>query len=233
VWAPDSKHIVFRRMEATGKVRLYWTRADGSGALHMLMEVERECHPQSFSPDGRSLTYTAANGNDHDIWMLPLDLTDAERPRAGTPQPLVKTPAREVFHAMSPDGRWIAYESFESGSIEIYVKSVRADGGRWQVSTKGGMFPVWSRNGRELFYQTNARINVVDYSVRGDSFQLGKPRVWSDRELRRFINTPNADLHPDGKRFIVTLPSEEGGLSSRLAVLVNFGDELRRRVPLP
>lgn len=236
VWAPDSKHIVFRRLERTGKVRLYWTRADGSGDNHLLLEGDRETYPHSFSPDGRTLTYTVGTMADHDIWVVSLDLADPERPRAGNPQPLIKTSAREISHAVSPDGRWIAYESVEASSIQIFVKPFGEGGGRWQISTEGGMFPAWSRNGRELFFQTTAgRLHVVEYSVRNDEFQAGKPRLWSDRRLRHFINMPNADIHPDGKRFIVTLRSEaaETPSSSRLTVVVNFADELRRRLPLP
>lgn len=133
----------------------------------------------------------------------------------------------------SPDGRWIAYRSNESGTSEIYVRPFPSGrGGKSQISTAGGLYGIWSDSGRELFYETaDNRIMVVDYTVNGDSFMPGKPRPWSDKRL--FYNgTSNLTLAPDGKRFAALLMPEAGGQekgSVHVTFLLNFFDELRRR----
>jgi hypothetical protein len=171
-----------------------------------------------------------------DLWTLPLDLTDPDHPKPGKPEPFLSTPANEILPRFSPDGRWIAYRSDESGTNdEIYVRPFpNGSGGRWQISTGGGLYAFWSNNGRELFYETtDNRIMVVDYTVNSDSFVPGKPRPWSDRQLF-YAGSPHLDLAPDGKRFAVlalpeTPPGEKG--SVHVTMLLNFFDELRRRIP--
>ena len=116
---------------------------------------------------------------------LPLDTSDPDHPKPGKPEPFLGTPSDENVPMFSPDGRWIAYRSNESGTDEIYVRPFPAGrGGKWQISTGGGLYPIWSNNGRELFYETpDYRIMVVDYTVSGDSFVPGKPRLWSDKQI--------------------------------------------------
>ena len=135
----------------------------------------------------------------------------------------------------SPDGRWIAYRSNESGRFEIYVQSFPAGRpGKWQVSNGGGLYGIWSDNGRELFYETpDHRIMVVEYAVTGDSFVPGKPRLWTETELS-YPGNSNLALAPDGKRFAVfPMPEAEGSEKGTVLVtfLQNFLDELRRRIP--
>jgi hypothetical protein len=170
-----------------------------------------------------------------DIWTLPLDLTDPDRPKAGKPELFLRTPANEILPRFSPDGRWIAYRSDETGSVEIYVRPFPAtSGGKWQISAGGGLYAFWSNNGRELFFETtDSRIMVVDYTVDGASFMPGRPRLWSDKQLF-YPGTSNLDLAPDGKRFVMlALPeaaSTEKG-SVHVMMLLNFFDELKRRIP--
>jgi Tol biopolymer transport system component len=166
---------------------------------------------------------------------LPLDLTDPDHAKAGKPEVFLRTPADEMLPRFSPDGHWIAYRSNESGNFEIYVRPFPvASGGRWQISAGGGLYAFWSHNGRELFYETmDNRIMVVDYMTSGDSFVPGKRRLWSERQLF-YAGSPHLDLAPDGKRFAVltlpeTAPGEKG--SVHVTVLLNFFDELKRRIP--
>ena len=136
----------------------------------------------------------------------------------------------------SPDGRWIAYRSDESGTNEIYVRPFPGGrGGKWQISTGGGLYGVWSNNGRELFYETaDNRIMVVDYTVNGDSFVPGKPRLWSEKQIF-YPGVSNLALAPDGKRFAVFPMPEAAGPekgSVHVTFLQNFLDELRRQIPV-
>jgi len=192
--------------------------------------------PWSVSPDGRRLAYFE-HGPDsaYDLWTLPLDITDPDHPKPGTPELYLRTPRDKRVPRFSPDGRWIAYRSIESGNEEVYVQPFPdANRGKWQISFGGGFYPLWSNNGRELFYESADRhIMVVDYAVEGDSFVPGKPRVWSDKQLF-YSGTSNLDLAPDGKRFAVLSTPEAAGMekgSAHVTMLLNFFDELKRRIP--
>jgi len=231
---------MFESRNAAGS-RLNWIRADGSGEIQVLLESKNVIPPSGFSPDGRRLAYQENKpSGDFDLWTLPLDTSDPEHPKPGKPAPFLQTPALEAWLVFSPDGRYVAYFSNESGRYEIYVRPAPGpDGkpgpGKWQVSIGGGAYPEWSPNGRELFYRGyDNRIWVTDYTAAGGSFSSNKPRVWSDRQIRRVGNYLNFALAPDGKRFAVfPLPeatAEEKG-AGHVTFLLNFFDELRRRVP--
>jgi hypothetical protein len=164
-----------------------------------------------------------------------LDLTDPDRPKPGKPELFLRTRADEGLPRFSPDGRWIAYRSNELGSQQIYVRPFpAASGGKWQISAGGGLYALWSNNGHELFYETaDNRIMVVDYTVNGASFVPGKPRLWSGQQLF-FTGASNLDIAPDGKRFaVLALPETPAGekVSVHVTFLLNFFDELKRRIP--
>jgi serine/threonine-protein kinase len=129
---------------------------------------------------------------------------------------------------VSPDGRWLAYQSDESGRYEIYVKSFPGGGGKWQVSIGGGAYPTWSKKQSELFFRSGEGMMVASYNTDGEAFVASKPRLWAAKnDLGEFF-----DLAPDGKRFAMVQPeaSEQKG-STHITFLLNFFDELRRRVP--
>jgi len=129
---------------------------------------------------------------------------------------------------ISPDGRWLAYESNESGRSEVYVQPFPRATGKWQVSVGGGDRPVWSRKAQELFYRNSDGIMVASYSVRGLAFVVNKPRLWTaKKDLGMYF-----DLAPDGKRFVIVKGGEpQKSSSEQVMLLENFFDELRRRAP--
>ena len=133
----------------------------------------------------------------------------------------------------SPDGRWLAYESGESGRFEVYVRPFPAKEGKWQISTSGGMMPTWSRARHELFYKTaDQHIMVASYAADGDSFRADRPHVWSDARFearRRSYLYRSLDLHPDGERF--ALGTESAARQDKVVLIFNFFDELRRIAP--
>jgi serine/threonine-protein kinase len=241
VWSRDGEHLVFQSRTAAGS-RLNWIRADGSREMQALLESKNIIAPYGFSPDGRRLAYYEIKPDgDTDLWTLSLDTSDPENPKPGKPVPFLQTPASELAPVFSPDGRYVAYTSNDSGRSELYVRPTPGpDGkpgpGKWQVSTGGARTPQWSPNGRELFYLgLDNRIMVTDYAATGGSFSSAKPRVWSDRQIRPVGGFLSYALAPDGKRFAVfPMPeasAEEKG-AAHVTFLLNFFDELRRKVPV-
>jgi serine/threonine-protein kinase len=227
-WTPDGQHIVFRTPG-----RIFWIRSDGAGEPQRLLDDQALLVPWSFPRDGRQLTYFRRDSETgFDLWTLPLDLADPDRPKPGKPEPFLGTLADEAVPSFSPDGRWIAYRSNESGSFEIYVRPFPAGkGGKWQISDGGGVYAFWSPTSHELFYETNdGRIMVTEYSAAGGSFAPGKRRLWSDKP-GFFSGFLNMDLHPDGKRFIVLDNADTAKGPPRIVFLLNFFNELTRRIP--
>jgi serine/threonine-protein kinase len=228
VWTPDGKGIVFSSASA-GRRDIYRVRADGSGDAQPLGDDTVQRVPRSFSPDGR-LAFDIGN----EIWTAPM-VGEFEHPRLGTAALFLDaaTPIPEA--QFSPDGRWMAYVSAESGISDVFVRPFPGPGGRQQISTGGGRFPIWSRTGRELFFLgPDQRIRVTGYTASGNSFSSETPRVWSETRLGDLGVNSAYDLAPDGKRFAVVLDPEEADASkpiTSVTVLLNFFDELRRRVP--
>jgi serine/threonine-protein kinase len=160
-----------------------------------------------------------------------LDLADPEHPKAGKPGLFLGSKSELRSAAFSPDARWIAYSSAESGQREIFVRPFPGPGGQWQVSNDGGSLPVWSRNGRELLYEGKGGIMAASYSVTGDSFAAGQPRPWSQKAS---ILGNGFDLAPDGKRAVVVMAASGASPAERptdVTFLLNFAAELRRKVP--
>ena len=167
VWSPDGRFLAFSSGRA-GADNLYRKRADGSGEEERLTTSDNPMWANAWSSDGRSIAFVAmgANGN-FDVTML--SLADNKV------QPLLNSKFREADPAISPDGRWLAYSSNESGRLEVYVRPYPSGAGRWQVSDNGGGFPRWTGNGRELVYRVDDGIMAASIEATGDSIRTGKP----------------------------------------------------------
>ena len=228
VWGPDGRYIVFHT-----PLGMSWIRSDGASKPQALAQSKNQQYPWSFTADGKRLAFFEANPETaFDLWTMPLESEGAGL-RAGKPEVFLQTPADERFPSFSPDGRWLAYSSTESGIFQVYVRAFPDKGGKWQISNGGGLFPVWSHNGRELFFRTeDQRIMVADYTFKGDAFLPEKPRVWSETRLANTGLSQNYDLAPDGKRIAALMraevPGEQQG-QTHVIFLKNFFDEVRRR----
>jgi serine/threonine-protein kinase len=229
IWSPDGPHVVFQSAE-----QLYAVRADGAEPPQPLTPPAPTRFPTSFTPDGRTLLFyelTPAGGSL--IKSLPIE-HESGRLRGGTPQLLRESSASNPAPTISPDGRWVAFSSTDSGTYEVYVRAFPDDGRQWPISAGGGSLPVWSRTGRELFYETEDQVLMATaYTVNGDSFAAGKPRIWSETRLFDTGLTQNFDIASDGQRFAVLMAAEgpEPRATERQAIfLPNFFDEVRRRV---
>jgi len=232
VWTPDGKYVVY--FNAQG---MSWTRADGGGKPRPLTQSKQLQHPTSFSPDGRRLAFHQDGPQGGDLWTVPIE-RDGEGLKAGTPELFLQTASAVRDPSFSPDGRWLAYDSNESGNSQVYVRAFPDNGARWQISTTGGTAPIFSRDGRELFFYNlpDDRIMVANYSIQGGLFVADKPRVWSDVSLAALAASTGAtqyDVAPDGKRLVAaTYAGATQQNSGHVIFLENFTDELQRKAPL-
>ena len=234
VWTPDGQRIVYSSEEKGGAPNLWWIRADGAGDPQRLAESMYRQDAHSFRPDGKVLAFNQLNpGTNWDIMTFPIEGDEKSGWKPGEPKPFVNSTFVELAPAFSPDGRWVAYASTESGNYEVYVRPFPGPGGKWQISTGGGGIPVWSLNRNELFYATlDNKIMMLTYTASGDSFHADKPQPWSPGQFTdRGLNF-NFDLHPDGKRFAVLKgPGAEAPAVNKVNIVLNWFEELKRRVP--
>jgi serine/threonine-protein kinase len=241
VWTADGQRVIFNSDRA-GLLNLFWQPADGTGTVERLIESQNQHSAMSVPPDGGALVVREQppGGGDFDLMLLSLK---GERRLA----PLVQTPFPELNGEISPDGRWLVYQSTESGGAEIYVRPFpNVDGGRWQVSTDGGTRPLWARSGRELFYLTPEGAALMSVPILGgSSFKAGNPQKVLDTRLYYAPPAPSGiglvpgrtyDVSPDGRRFLLIKPlmptdSDATPTPPSLTVVQGWTQELRRLVP--
>jgi predicted Ser/Thr protein kinase len=230
IWSPDGRYIVYQDHGG-----MSWVRSDGSAPQPLLRSKNLE-FPWSFTSDGSRLGYLELGKGGYDLWTVSLEGDAVSGIRAGKPAVFLNSDFDERYPSFSPDGKWLAYASNESGTFEVYVRPFPNTGGKWQVSSAGGAYPMWSRSERKLFFETlDAHIMSVSYSFTNDSFVADKPRPWSPKALVNLVNSSkNLDLAPDGKRVAALMPvetAEDLGAQNHVTFLLNFLDELERRVP--
>jgi Tol biopolymer transport system component len=234
VWTPDGQRITYTS-HGTGEFALYWKRADGSGEPLRLAAGKAVKYPHSWRLDGKVLAFEQLNPDTSwDIMTLAVEGDEKSGWKVGEPKPFLNTPFAERNPAFSPDGRWVAYSSDESRNFEVYVRPFPGPGGKWEISTGGGDYPTWSRNGKELFYcMEDGKIMVANYATSGDSFHADKPQLWSPGQINCSSFALDFDLHPDGKRFAVLRAGGTGEVPKvdKVSFIFNFFDELRRKVP--
>jgi Tol biopolymer transport system component len=161
----------------------------------------------SFASDGKHLVIshsTAQGGGGYELATATIEGEKGHR-KLGAVEPFLTMPFDQRPPALSPDGKWIAYDSLEAGAVEVYVRPFPGPGGKWRVSNGGGMHPIWFRNSRELLYHnpSTSRTMVVSYSVSGSEFRPGRPESWSNTPLQGNPVYHFYDLAPDGKRLAV------------------------------
>ena len=217
VFTPDGRRVLFRT--STG---MYGIAADGSGPPQAIPGALSGDIPCSVAPDGDTLAFLRQNAQtSRDVYVLSLR-------GQTTPRAVVNTPAFEGGAQFSPDGHWMAYASDESGQMQVYVRPYPGPDRRWPVSTQGGTQPLWSRNGREIFYRVGNKMMVVDASA-GVDRALSQPRTLFEQPyVFQNISVANYDVSPDGERFLMI--KDEAG-SGRLNVVLNWTEELKRLTP--
>jgi serine/threonine-protein kinase len=249
-WTPDSRRVVFVSTRTGGVQNLYSQPADGTGGAELIAKSTNQQQSPVVSPDGTRLVFREVRSTTgQDLMVMPLP-PRGPQPDSGAAggrpgislqqQPLVQTRFAEPNAEISPDGRWFAYESNQSGRFEIYVRPFPAsESGLWQVSSGGGRQPLWARNGRELFF------TGPDGALMG--VRVGSGPTWSSTTRVRVLQrryydgfdvggtTPprTFDIAPDGRRFLMI--KQDGGddapSARSLVVVQNWFQELERLVP--
>ena len=228
-WTPDGKRVTLRSIREGVPGNLFWKLADGTGAAERLTTSEFRQNPSSWSPDGQFLAFhqrpsvIGFSPTGRDIWILPLE---GER----KPRPLLRTQFNELAPKFSPDGRWLAYVSDESGRYEIYVRPFpEVEEGKWQISTDEGVEPVWAANGRELFYRNEDGNRMMAVEITTEpTFRAGTPRLLFEGSYGRSSGgSAFYDVTSDGQSFLMVQAAHEGQIN----VVLNWFEELKRLVP--
>ena len=230
VWGPDGAEIFFASNRA-GSVNIHAKRADGVGEARQLTSALELQRPLSFTPDGRVLAIQKSHLESvMDILTMSMD-------PEGEPEPFIVTPANERAARFSPDGRFVAYVSDESGRDEVYVQPYPGPGGKIAISTGGGNGPVWSADGNELFYRRAKDFMVVDVDVDVEiegAFSPGAPRrlfsgpyLSSDMSVHRVAQY---DVSRDGEKFLM-IRREPASIPTQINLITHWHQELERLVP--
>jgi Tol biopolymer transport system component len=233
VWSPDGTRIIYGTARA-----LFWRRSDGSTAAEQLVDFgedmlpEDRYYPRSISPDGRTL-FTSSAEPPRDIGVMRLGVDVGA-------EPLIATQGEQVGPELSPDGHWLTYDSNESGRFEVYVRPYPNIGdSRVQVSTNGGMDPVFSRDGTELFYWVDPG-TIMSVTVRtgqNGEFVADLPRTAASGEYIKGNVARQYDVSSDGERFVVLKRADAAAAAAndsdraRLVIVQNWFAELERLIP--
>jgi Tol biopolymer transport system component len=221
LWSPDSSRIVFNANHK-GHFDLYQKASSGAGAEEVLLEDNRDKFPTSWSPDGRFILYrTAGAQTREELFLLPLS---GDR----KPIPFLSTRFDEGFGQFSPDGRWVAYRSNESGRNEVYVVPFPGPGGKWQISTAGGDRPRWRRDGNEILYLAPDN-KLMAATVKGEGASFEVSAVKALFQTRMVLGGRyNYAVSADGQRFLVNTLPERAASAAPITVVLNWAAGLKK-----
>ena len=233
-WTPDGRHLAYSGFR-DGKYRIFWKPLDGSAPEETLLAIDKSADAWFFTPNGNELLFAVGTGiSDNNIGLLPLN--DRSNPKMLFPPQL-----NVEWAVLSPDGKWIAFNGDESGRSEVYVAPYPALAPRERISTDGGMHPMWSPDGRELYYRTAATIESMEQRALAQrsrvmavsiatkpTLKAGQPRMLFEGPY--FQSGHDIAVTPDGKGFILIREAESQSGPNEMRVVVHWPEELKQKV---
>ncbi len=228
-WSPDGATIVFSSAKK-GTPNLFQRAASGEGSEEVLLETNQPIFSTDWSRDGKFLAYHSADlkkGND--IWILPMSPDPKRASGERKPFPFLETEFGEGRPVFSPDGRWIAYQSNESGRAEVYIRPFPGPGGKWQVSTNGGTHPRWRSDGKELFFLGSDKIMAAEIRLGSSVVNVGILTALFPAAAISTGGRDGYDVTGDGQRFLVSTHGNEG-VSSPVTLVVYWVGEIKKKL---
>jgi serine/threonine-protein kinase len=219
-WTPDGLRLIYRATQG-GRRNIFWRAADGTGDEERLTTSDTLQTPTMVSRQGmRAFFFETSAATGPDLWMMPLE-------GARRPEVVLRTRFTEASARLSPDGRWLAYSSDESGRNEIYIRAFGHTGGKFSISTDGGSAPLWSHDGRQLFYRNRDKMMGVDIGS-GPTPTAGAPHlIFSGTYQVSDTGVAGYDVASDG-RFLMIQPNTSPLAGRHIQVVLNWFSELRR-----
>ena len=220
IWSGDGRRLYFG-LEKGSHYQVFWKAADDSGSEQLAFPSDSAESPLQMSADGsRMLTFRTPSDGRNELLVREM----GRQAEGREPRMLIKTAVFNTAGAFAPGGRYVTYESLDPGRPEIYVRPTSGEDRKWQVSSDGGAAPLWSPDGKEIFFLSGMKFMAVPVELKGDDFRAGAPKVlFENHEVLGF------DVSRDGRRFLVA-ENPNPGISSHLDVVTNWPSEVRRKV---
>jgi len=221
-WSPDGKYLIYTSTTADNKTTFFRKNSSGGGTEEKIYESDAAIDDGTdWSGDGKNLLFEQSGSKTlQDVWVLPLD-------GSGSAHALLNSQFSEYHPRFSPDSRWFAYVSNESGRAEVYVQTFPVSGGKWQVSTGGGAQPRWRRDGKELYFiAPDRKVMAVDVKL-GQTFEMGTPKPLFQTQVSSFGSPNRYDVSADGQKFLVNSSVQETSVAP-LRVIVNWAAGLKK-----
>jgi Tol biopolymer transport system component len=219
-WSPDGARVLYQSNRSGSNNALWWQAADGSGIPQQLIAWRgRDIGEGVLTPDGRTVVYRTGSVGTADIWYRRLAGDTVEHG-------IATTPFTEITPRVSPDGRWVAYASDESGAYQVYVRPFPGPGELYTVSVGGGNVPVWSRDGRRIFFVNGNQLLAASVTTNATFSVTAREMLFAGDYSLAYGHAP-FDVSPDGKSFLMLRPVVAGG--EQIVVIPNWTTELRAK----
>jgi serine/threonine-protein kinase len=228
LWSADGKYVYYTSIKPVSngdETTVFRRPADGSREAESLLTLSGRQYLKGILPDGETVVL------DSNLQTINASINKVLLKPGSQIVPVISHTFNERAAALSPDGRWLAYQSSESGRNEIYARDLSQAGGRWSISTAGGQEPRWSADGRELYYRNNGVMMVAPIDTHA-GFQAGTPKTLFNEVYDLRSNSGETyDVDPRSGRFLLIRPAKEDVSSAQVRIVVNWFSELRKLAP--
>jgi Tol biopolymer transport system component len=219
-WTPDQRRMVYQTED--GPFKIIVRDLEGEGTEKVIYTLPRPLVISGVTPDGKWVMFSEWGSNDSDVLMVPID-------GGQDATVVVREDLDQGDSRVSPDGRWVVYESRQSGQLEVFVRPFPSGSGKWQVSNGGGVKPLWSPRGDEIYWISGGQMFAIPVEAHGPGLALGRPHALFDIPPGRRGDTDFLahDLSPDGSRFLMTRVAHPELSRRRIDAILNWSAQIR------